>query len=118
MTLQRTRRPLAIMLVLGLVAPSLAAAAAPFADPAPSSPNVAAKKKKAKKKRTCLVQRRVGGRLIQVYVRKRVLTVVNRGGQLIVSKKFVYVKKRGKCKVVKRCVIKKRVNGKLVTQYT
>src|SRR3954453_18903470 len=113
------RRPLAIMLVLAVLAPSVAAAAAPLAAPSPPSSQTAAKKKKKKKKkRTCLVKRRVGGRLIQVYVRKRVLTVVKRGGQLVVTKKVVFVKKRGKCKVVKKCVIKKRVNGKLVTQYT
>ena len=118
MTLQPTRRSLAVLLVLALLAPSMAAAAAPFSAPQPPSSQASAKKKKAKKKATCLVKKRVGGRLIQVYVRKRVLTVVKRGGQLVVTKKTVFVKKRGKCKVVKKCVIKKRVNGKLVTQYT
>src|SRR3954451_6120513 len=118
MTLQPTRRPLAILVVLALLAPSMIAVAAPWAAPPPPNSQAAAKKKKkTKKKRTCLVKRRVGGRLIQVYVRKRVLTVVKRGGQLVVTKKTVFVKKRGKCKVVKKCVIKKRVNGKLVTQY-
>src|SRR4051794_26123739 len=120
MTLQPTRRSLAIVLVLALLAPSMVAVAAPWAAPVPPGAQPAAKKKKKskkKKKRTCLVKRRVGGRLIQVYVRKRVLTVVKRGGQLVVTKKTVFVKKRGKCKVVKKCVIKKRVNGKLVTQY-
>src|SRR3954451_13131699 len=119
MTLQPTRRPLAILVVLALLAPSMIAVAAPWAAPPPPNSQAAAKKKKkTKKKRTCLVKRRVGGRLIQVYVRKRLLTVVKRGGQLVVTKKTVFVKKRGKCKVVKKCVIKKRVNGKLVTQYT
>jgi hypothetical protein len=119
MTLQPTRRPLAILVVLALLAPSTIAVAAPWAAPPPPDSQTAAKKKKKKTKRksTCLVKRRVGGRLIQVYVRKRVLTVVKRGGQLVVTKKTVFVKKRGRCKVVKKCVIKKRVNGKLVTQY-
>ena len=107
------RRPIAIILVLALLAPSVAeAAVAPFSA-SPAHAAAAAKKKK----RTCLVKRRIGGKLVQVYQRKRILTVVNRGGQLVVTKRLVYVKKRGPCKTVKRCVIKKRVNGKLVTVY-
>ena len=115
MRFQVTRRPIAILLALALLAPSVAAAAAGPFSASPIHATAAAKKKK---KQTCLVKRRIGGRLVQVYTRKRILTVVHTGGQLVVVKKYVYVKKRGACKKPpRRCVIKKRVNGKLVTVY-